>query len=42
MIDDRNFFDQPAENDKMTYGNIKQIAIGQEGDYTTGFLLDHL
>ena len=41
MIDGKNFFDQPIKNDKVTYENIKKIAIGQGDDYTTGCLLDY-
>ena len=41
MNDGKNFFDQPIRNDKVTYENIKKIAIGQGDDYTTGCLLDY-
>ena len=41
MIDGKNFFDQPIRNDKVTYENIRKIAIGQGDDYTTGCLLDY-
>ena len=41
MIDGRNFFDQPIENDLKTYYNIRKIATGQGDDYTTGCLLDY-
>ena len=41
MIDEKNFFDQPVKNDKVTYENIRKIAIGQGDDYTTGCLLDY-
>ena len=41
MIDRKNFFDRPVRNDKVTYENIRKIAIGQGYDYTTGCLLDH-
>ena len=40
MINDENFFDQPIKNNKVTYENIRKIAIGQGDDYTTGCLLD--
>ena len=39
MIDGKSFFDQPIRNDKVTYENIRKIAIGQADDYTTGCLL---
>ena len=41
IIDGKNFFDQPVKSDKVTYENIRKIAIGQGGDYTTGCLLDY-
>ena len=27
MIDGKNFFDQPVKNDKVTYENIRKIAV---------------
>ena len=41
MIDEKNFFDHPIRNNKVTYENIRKIAIGQGNDYTTGCLLDY-
>ena len=41
MIDGKNFFDQPVRNDKVTYENIRKIALGQGHDYATGCLLDY-
>ena len=41
MVDGKIFFDQPVKNDKVTYENIRKIAIGQGDDYTTGCLLDY-
>ena len=41
MIDAKNFFDQPVINDKVTYENIRKIAMGQGDDYTTGCLLNY-
>ena len=41
MIDGKNFFDQLVKNDKVTYENIRKIAIGQGDDYATGCLLDY-
>ena len=41
MINGDNFFDQPIENNKVTYDNIRKIATGQGDDYTTGCLLDY-
>ena len=38
MINGENFFDQPIKNNKVTYENIRKIAIGQGDDYTTGCL----
>ena len=36
MIDGKNFFNQPINNDFKTYENIRKIATGQGGDSTTG------
>ena len=36
-----NFLDQPINNDKITYENIRKIATAQGEDYTSGCLLDH-
>ena len=41
MIDGKIFFDEAIHTDKTTYENIKKIATGQGGDYTTGCLLDY-
>ena len=42
MIDEKNFFDQPIKNNKVTYQNIRKIATGQEDDYTIDCLLDYI
>ena len=36
MINGENFFDQSIKNNKITYDNIRKIAIGQGDDNTTG------
>ena len=41
MINGENFFDQPVNNYKITYENIRKIATGQGDDYKTGCLLDY-
>ena len=41
MTDGKNFFDHPVKNDKVTFENIRKIAIGEGDDYTTGCLLDY-
>ena len=41
MINGENCFDQPIENNKVTYDNIRKIDTGQGDDYTTGCLLDY-
>ena len=38
---EKNFFDQPVKNNKVTYNNIRKIATGQGDDYTTDCLLDY-
>ena len=41
MIDGKNFFDQPINSELKTYENIRKVATGKGGDYTTGCLLDY-
>ena len=41
MIEEKNFFDQPVRNDKVTYKNIRKNVVVQGGDYTTACLLDY-
>ena len=41
MINGENFFDQPIQDDKVTYENIRKIATGKGDDNTTGCLLDY-
>ena len=41
MINDENFIDQTIKNNKVTYDNIRKIAISQGDDNTTGCLLDY-
>ena len=42
MIDEKNLFDEPIKNIKVTYENIRKIATSQEDDYATGCLLDYI
>ena len=42
MTDGKNLFDQPIKNNKITYNNIRKIAIDQGDDYTTGCLLHYV
>ena len=35
------FFDQPVKYDLRTYNNNRKIAVCQDNDYTTWFLLDY-
>ena len=42
MIDGKNFFDQPVKNNKVTYKNIRKIAIGQGNDNAIGCFLDYV
>ena len=41
VIDRQNFFDQPVNNNLITYDNIRKIATGQGDDFITGCLLDY-
>ena len=36
-----NIFDQPIEENKLMYENIRKIATSQGDDYTTGCLLSY-
>ena len=40
MIDGRNFFNQPVQNDLKIYDDIRKIVTGQGDDYRTGCSLD--
>ena len=40
IIDGRNFYDNPVENDIEKYRELKKVMIGKGEDYTTGSLLD--
>ena len=42
MIDGKNFFDQPIKNNRVTYENIRKIAVGHGDDYAAGCLLDYI
>ena len=42
MIEEKNFLDQSAKNEKVTYIFIRKIATAQGDDYTTGCLLDYI
>ena len=39
---EKNIFDQPVKNNKVTCENIRKIPTGQGDDYTTGCLLDYI
>ena len=41
LIDGRNFYDQPINDQIKKYDEIRKIAIGKGDDYTTGCLLDY-
>ena len=41
IIDGRNFYDNPIENDTENYRELKKVMIGKGEDYTTGSLLDY-
>ena len=41
MIDVRNIFEQPSNNDIKTYQNIRIIAIGQGDKNANGYQLDY-
>ena len=39
IINGENFFDQPTKDSKVTYENIRKVAIGKGDDNTNGCLL---
>ena len=41
LIDGRNFYDQPINDQIRKYDEIRKIAIGQGDDCATGCLLDY-
>ena len=41
IIDGRNFYENPIENDIEKYRDLKRIMIGKGEDYTTGSLLGY-
>ena len=41
MIDGKNFFDQPINNNIKIYQNIREVATGKGDDYAAGCLLDY-
>ena len=41
IIDGRNFYDNPIENDVEKYRELEKIMIGKGEDCTTGSLLDY-
>ena len=41
LVDGRNFYDQPINDQMKNYDEIRKIATGQGDDYTTGYLLDY-
>ena len=40
LVDGRNFYDQPINDQIKKYDEIRKIATGKGDDYTTGCLLD--
>ena len=41
LIDGRNFYDQPINDQIKKYDEIRKIATGKGDDYTTGCLIDY-
>ena len=41
LIDGRNFYDQPINDQIKKYDEIRKIATGKKDDYPTGCLLDY-
>ena len=41
LIDDRNFYDQPINDQIKKHDEMRKTATGQGDDYTTGYFLDY-
>ena len=41
LIDSRNFYDQPFNDQIKKYGEIRKVTTGQGDDYTAGCLLGY-
>ena len=41
LIDDRNFYDQPTNDQITRYDEIRKVATAKGDDYTTGCFLDY-
>ena len=41
IIDGRNFYDNPIEDDTEKYRELNKVMIGKGEDYPTGSLLDY-
>ena len=41
LIDGRNFYDQPINDQIKKYDEIRKISTGKGDDYTTGCLIDY-
>ena len=41
LIDGRNFYDEPINDELRKYDELRNIKIGGGEDYRTGFLLDY-
>ena len=39
---EKNIFDQPVKNNKVTYENFTNIATSKGDGYTTSYLLDYV
>ena len=41
LIDGRNFYDQPINDQTKKYDEVRKVMTGKSDDYTTGYLLDY-
>ena len=41
IINGKNSYDEPNDSDIKRYEEIRKLTTGQDGDYTTGCLLDY-
>ena len=41
IINGKNFYDQPTDSDIKRYEEIRKLTTGEDGDYTTKYLLHY-
>ena len=41
MVDGRNFYDQPIDQLKKQYNEVRRVSTGKGNGYTKGWFLDY-